>query len=212
MKKSSLLIADDHTLVREGLRRVLAARPDWEICGEADNGREAVALALRLKPDLVILDFAMPELNGLEATRQIRAALPRTEVLMLTMHDADSLVPEALAAGARGFLLKSDAGHALVTAVATLLTHQSYLTPKASELVLQGYLNPGAAPPNPLTARERQVVQLVAEGKSSKEIAAALGISLRTVETHRANIRQKLGLSSSAELVRYAVRNKIVEA
>lgn len=212
MKKARLLIADDHTLVLEGLRRVLEARPDWEICGEADNGRAAVALALRLKPDLVIVDFAMPELNGLEATRQIRAALPGTEVLLLTMHETDSLVRDVLAAGARGFLLKSDAGHALVTAVATLLAHQTYLTPKASALVLHGYLNPVAAPPNPLTARERQVVQLVAEGKSSKEIADALGISLRTVETHRANILQKLELRSSADLVRYAVRNKIVEA
>ena len=191
---------------------MLEARPDWEICGEADNGRAAVALALRLKPDLVIVDFAMPELNGLEATRQIRAALPGTEVLLLTMHETDSLVRDVLAAGARGFLLKSDAGHALVTAVATLLAHQTYLTPKASALVLHGYLNPVAAPPNPLTARERQVVQLVAEGKSSKEIADALGISLRTVETHRANILQKLELRSSADLVRYAVRNKIVEA
>ena len=215
MKKVRLLIADDHALVREGLRRVLEARRDWEVCAEAENGRDAVAKAHTFKPDVVIVDFAMPELNGLEATRQIRATLPHTEVLVLTMHESDALVREVLAAGARGFILKSDAGHALIQAIETLLRHQTYFTPKVSELVLQGYLKPAPAlgeAAGPLTARERQVVQLVAEGKSSKEAADALGVSAKTVESHRANILRKLGLRSAAELVRYAVRNKIVEA
>ena len=215
MNKVRILIADDHALVREGLRRVLETRRDWEVCAEAVNGRDAVAKACACKPDVVIVDFSMPELNGLEATRQIHAALPRTEVLVLTMHETDSLVRDVLAAGARGFILKSDAGHALVEAIETLLLHKPYFTAKVTELVLQGYLNPASAPgeiSSPLTARERQVVQLVAEGKSSKEVADSLGVSAKTVESHRANILRKLGLRSSAELVRYAVRNKIVEA
>ena len=215
MKKVRLLIADDHALVREGLRRVLEARRDWEVCAEAVNGRDAVAKAREHKPDVVIVDFAMPELNGLEATRQIRAALPRTEVLVLTMHQTESLVRDVLAAGARGFILKDDAGHVLIQAVESLLGRKPYFTAKVSELVLQGYLKPAPAagePVGPLTARERQVVQLVAEGKSSKEAAATLGVSAKTIESHRANILRKLGLRSSAELIRYAVRNKIVEA
>ena len=215
MKKVRILIADDHELVRQGLRRVLETRREWEVCAEAQNGRDAVAKAREFKPDLVIIDFSMPELNGLEATRQIRAALPRCEVLVLTMHEAESLVREVLAAGARGFMLKSDAGHSLVQAVETLLRHKPFFTPKVSELVLHGYLNPAPADDEtegPLSPRERQIVQLVAEGKSSKEVADSLGISARTVETHRGNILRKLKLRSVTDLVRYAVRNKIVEA
>lgn len=214
MKKIRLLIADDHALVREGIRRVLEARRDWEVCAEAVHGRDAVAKAREFKPDLAIVDFAMPELNGLEVTRQIRAALPRCEVLILTMHETDSLVRDVLAAGARGFILKCDAGHVLVQAVETLLRHEPFFTAKVSEVVLRGYLHSApeaSAVEGQLTTRERQVVQLVAEGKSSKEIATALGVTAKTVESHRANILRKLGLRSATELVRYAVRHGLVE-
>jgi DNA-binding NarL/FixJ family response regulator len=214
--RARILIADDHELVREGLRKVLGTRPEWEICAEAPTGRQAVELAERIGPDLAILDFAMPELNGLDAARQIRRVSPRTEVLILTMHQTDQLVRDVLAAGARGFILKSDAGRVLVQAVEALLTHQPYFTGKVSELVLRGYLKPedvaaGAADPGPLTPREREILQLVAEGKSNKEVADLLGISPRTAETHRLNLMHKLGLRSAAELVRYAIRNQIIQ-
>lgn len=218
MKRARILIADDHELVREGLRKVLGARPEWTIIGEAANGREAVELACAGKPDLAILDFAMPELNGLDVTRQIRKESPRTEVLILTMHETERLVRDVLAAGARGFILKSDAGRMLVQAVEALLNHKPFFTGKVSEMVLDGFLNPDDAPDgggddaSPLTPREREIVQLVAEGKSSKELADALGISLRTAETHRTNILRKLRLRSVAEVVRYAIRNHIIEA
>ncbi len=215
MKKVRILIADDHELVREGLRRVLESHRDWEVCAEAVNGRDAVEKAREFRPDLAILDFSMPELNGIEVTRQICRILPRTEVLVLTMHETESLVRDVLAAGARGFILKSDAGRVLVQAVETLLQHKPFFTAKVSELVLQGYLNPTQTPGDDdgsLSPRERQIVQLVAEGKSSKEVADALNISVKTVETHRANVLRKLGLRSVSDLVRYAVRNKIVEA
>lgn len=215
MKKVRLLIADDHELVREGLRKVLAARREWEVCAEAVNGREAVDKARQFKPDLAILDFSMPELNGLEAARQIRRELPRTEVLILTMHESDSLVRDVLAAGARGFILKSDAGRVLVQAIETLLNGKPFFTSKVSELVLQGYLNPaepGADEGARLTPREREIVQLIAEGKMSKEIAGLLSISEKTVETHRSNLMRKLDAHSVSDVVRYAIRNKIAGA
>jgi len=212
MTKARILIADDHELVRVGLRRVLGANPDWEICAEAADGREAVELARAQRPDIAILDYSMPQLNGLEATRQIHQAVPDTEVLILTMNNSESLVREVLAAGARGFMLKSDAGHALVHAVESLLRHKPFFTEQVSELMLQGYLSPSGSARGPLTPRERQVVQLVAEGKSSKQISRLLDLSVKTVEAHRANILHKLGLNSVTELVRYAVRNKIIEA
>ena len=215
MKQIRLLIADDHELVREGLRKVLEPRREWEVCGEAANGREAVEKAGQLRPDLVILDFSMPELNGLEAARQIRAALPRTEVIILTMHETDSLVRDVLAVGARGFILQSDAGRVLVQAVEAVLNGKPFFTAKVSEMVLQGYLNPtepGAGEASQLTPREREIVQLIAEGKSSKEIGARLDISEKTVETHRTNLMRKLNLHSVSDVVRYAVRNKIAEA
>jgi DNA-binding NarL/FixJ family response regulator len=196
---------------------VLGARPDWEICGEAANGRQAIALARHTKPDLVIMDFGMPELNGLDAARQIRKDSPRTEILILTMHDTDRLVRDVLAAGVRGFILKSDAGRVLVQAVEAVLNHQPFFTGKVSEMVLEGFLKPGEAAaldedgPGPLTLREREVLQLVAEGKSSKEAADALNISARTIETHRTNIMRKLKLRSATELVRYAIRNQIIQ-
>jgi DNA-binding NarL/FixJ family response regulator len=217
MKNARILIADDHELVRRGLRSTLAEHPGWEVCGEASSGREALEMARRLKPDIAVLDFAMPDLNGLEAARRMRAEIPDTEVLMLTMHETESLVREALAAGVRGFILKSDAGRLLAEAIASLLNHKPFFTGRVSQLILHGYLNPGDRPPadeapaTRLSPREREVVQLIAEGRSTKEVADRLNISPKTAETHRTNIMRKLNLHSVTELVRFAIRNKIVE-
>ena len=218
MKTLQILIADDHELVRKGLRAVLENQPGWKVTGEAVNGRQAVELAKQLCPDVIVLDVTMPELNGLEATRQICKANPKAEVLILTMHESEKLVSEVLAAGAHGYILKADTARLLVTAVESLAQHQPFLSGKVSEVVLSGYLSPGkiqngATVPLPrLTAREREVVQLLAEGKSNKEVAVALGISVKTVDAHRANIMHKLDLHSVTDLVRYAIRNQITEA
>ncbi len=195
---------------------MLAVRTDWQICAEARNGREAVSLSAQLQPNVSILDFSMPELNGLEATRKIRELCPQTEVLILTMHDTDRLVREVLAAGARAFVMKSDAARLLIQAIEALLQHKPFFTGRVSELLLAGYLDPiGKTSPNDnplqLTPREREIVQLIAEGMSNKGIADILGISVKTVETHRANIMSKLDLRSVADLVRYAIRNGIIQ-
>lgn len=217
MKTLRILVADDHEVVREGVRGLVQTRPDWTVCGEATNGREAVEQAGRLAPDVVILDIAMPELNGLEAARRIRKASPRTEVLILTMHRSEELVRQVLAAGARGYLLKSDAGRDLLAAVDAVADHRPFLTPSVAEQVVRGYLAGDAAASesgpseSELTAREREVVQLLAEGKSNKEIATRLDIQTKTVETHRANVMRKLGLHGLSDLVHYAIRNRIVE-
>lgn len=212
MKKLRLLIADDHGMVRRGLRAAIEARPDWEICGEAENGRQAVELARQLRPDLVVLDLTMPELNGLDAARKIRAALPGAHVLIQTMHDSEALAQEVLAVGARGYLLKNDAPEMLVQAIEALAAGRTFFTPKVSDLVMSGLAKPGSdTPRSRLTPRERELVQLLAEGKSNKEAADALGISLNTVETHRKNVMSKLRLRSASDLVRYAIRNKLVE-
>lgn len=218
MKTVRILIADDHDIVREGLMTLLAARADFHVCGEAATGREAVAKARELKPHVVVLDFSMPELNGVEATRQIRAALPDTEVLILTMHDSETLAREVLAVGARGFLLKTRAKHQLVAAVDALAQHQPFFTGNLSAGVLDAFLRPAkdpakaAVPAGRLTPREREVVQLIAEGRTSKDIALELGLSVKTADAHRANIMRKLDLHSVSELVLYAVRNRIVQA
>ena len=211
MSSLRILLADDHEMIRKGLRATIESQPGWTVCGEARTGREAVALARELRPDIVVMDFAMPELNGLEATRQIRAAHPGTEVLILTMHDSERLVHEMLSAGAQGFILKTDAGEFLVAALQALARHKPYFTPKISAVVLQGYLNPETPGGQELTAREREIIQLIAEGKATKEIAEALGISAKTAETHRANLMRKLDLHSTADIVRYAIRNQIVQ-
>ena len=213
-----ILLADDHEVVRRGLCALLRAQPDWEVCGEVGDGRQAVEKAGELKPEVVILDIGMPNLNGLEATRQILKANPHIKVLILTLHDSDQVVQEVLNAGARGFLLKSDAARDLVAAVDALRRGKIYFTPKVASMVLDGYLRRGdksAAPPESasrsrLTPREREVVQLLAEGKSSKEVAVALGLSVKTAETHRSNIMRKLDLHSVSDVVLYAVRNNIV--
>ena len=211
MNRLRILLADDHEMVRKGLRAAIEGHRGWEICGEARTGREAVAKACELHPDIVVMDFAMPELNGLEATRQIRAAVPRTEVLILSMHDSEKLVHEMLAAGAQGYILKTDAGEFLVAALQALAEHKPYLTPKVSAVVLQGYLNPETQESTELTPREREIIQLIAEGQATKEVAEALGISVKTAETHRTNLMRKLDLHSTADVVRYAIRNQIVQ-
>ena len=213
-----ILIADDHEIFRSGVRAILSRQPDLEVVGEAFTGREAVEYARTMKPDLVIMDIGMPELNGLEAARQILKEHPMTEVLVLTMHESDELVRAVLDTGARGYMLKSDASRDLVTAVDSLRRRKPYFTSKVSEMVLTGFLRrgprhdePDDAPRLRLTTRERQIVQLLAEGKSNKEVASCLEIAVKTVETHRGRIMTKLGFSSFGELVRYAVRNRIVE-
>lgn len=211
-----ILVADDHEVVRRGLCALLRNQPEWEVCGEAGDGREAVEKVLTLKPEVVILDIGMPNLNGLEATRQILKTNPRIKVLVLTLHDSDQVVQEVLNAGARGFLLKTDAARDLVAAVEALRRGKTYFTPKVAAMVLDGYLRRenGTAPERParrrLTPREREVVQLLAEGKSSKEVAVVLGLSVKTAETHRSNIMRKLELHSVSDLVLYAVRNNII--
>lgn len=214
--KIRILIADDHDLVRRGLRPLIESEWGWEICGEAKNGREAVAMAEELKPDIVVLDVGMPELNGVDAARQIKRALPGTEILILTGQESEGLVHQILAAGARGYLLKTDAGAQIIPAIKALCEHKPYLTSRAAEVVLESYLTgDGAAKhaaPGGLTPREREIVQLLAEGKSNKEVGADLGISVKTAETHRATIMHKLGFKAFSELVRFAVRNHIVSA
>ena len=211
MESLRILLADDHEMVRKGLRATIEGHPSWEVCGEARNGREAVAKTCELRPHIVVMDFAMPDLNGMEATRQILAAVPSTEVLILSMHDSEKLVHELLAVGARGYLLKTDAGEFLIAAIEALALHKPYFTPKVSAVVLQGYLNPEVQESFDLTPREREIIQLIAEGKATKEVADVLGISFKTAETHRTNLMRKLNLHSTADLVRYAIRNQIIQ-
>src|SRR6266404_5676088 len=213
-----ILVADDHEIVRRGLRALLDDQPNWEVVGEAVSGREAVDKAKQLMPDVAVIDITMPELNGFEATRQILKAAPQTEVLILTMHESEQIVREVLDAGARGYVLKSDAGRDLVAAVEALCQHRTFFSSKIADMLLHAYLRAnqrasGETEParGRLTAREREIVQLLAEGKSNKEVAQALNISIKTAETHRTNIMNKLDLRSITALVRYAVRNNIVE-
>jgi DNA-binding NarL/FixJ family response regulator len=211
-----ILIVDDHAVVRRGVRSLLESQPGWEISGEATTGREAVELAKRLQPDVVVMDLSLPELNGLEATRQILKDSPLSEILVLTMHHSEELARDVLQAGARGYVLKSDADQNLIAAVESLRQHKPFLTSRVTEFVLDDYrrrtdmLDDGL-PRETVTAREREIIQLLAEGKSNKEAASTLGISVKTVEAHRANIMRKLRLHSVSDLVRYAIRNKIAQ-
>ncbi len=211
--KRKILVGDDHEIVRHGLRRLIETQTDWEVCGEAASGREAVEKAQQLQPDVVVLDFSMPELNGVEAARQILKILPRTEIVMLTIHNSERLLREALDAGVRGYVLKSDAMSDVVSAIRSLLQHRTYLSPGLSGTLVSGFMHASAPQPSDrLTPREREIVQLLAEGKSNKEVAECLNISVKTVEVHRAHIMHKLNLASLSDLVHFAIRNKIVEA
>jgi DNA-binding NarL/FixJ family response regulator len=207
-----ILIADDHDVVRSGVRSILEAQEGWEVVGEAETGKEAVDKALATRPHVVVLDYALPVMNGIDATRQIRARVPGAEVLIFTMHDTDALVREVLEAGARGFLLKSDARKFLLAAVESLVAHKPFFTGKVSETLLASYLAKRAETEELLTARERSVIQLIAEGHTNRSMADILSISSKTVETHRASAMRKLNLDTTAALIRYAIRNKIVEA
>ncbi len=213
-----LLVADDHEVIRRGVRSLLGTQPGWEVSGEAASGREAVEKAKQLKPDLVVLDITMPELDGLEATRQILEAVPKTKVLILTMHESEQVMSEVLKAGALGYVLKSDAADNLVPAVKALIHGKPFFTSSVSRMMLKGYLKHSTrsledgSSEKQLSPRERLIVQLLVEGKKNKEIAAALSISIRTAESHRANIMRKLGLHSIVELVRYAINNKMIES
>ena len=214
MKKIRILIADDHDIVRRGLRPLIESEWGWEICGEAKDGREAIALARQLKPDVVVVDVGMPHVSGVEVTREIKHSLPDTEVLAFTGTESETLVHQLFAAGARGCVLKSEAAEHLIPAIKALCEHRPYLASRVSRVVFESYLQGGVAPevtaPGGLTPRECETVKLLAEGNSNKQVAAALGISVKTVETHRAAIMRKLGFSAFSELVRFAVRNHLV--
>lgn len=217
MQEIRVIIADDHEIVRQGVRNLVENEPGMELCGEATNGRDAVELASRVLPDVAILDISMPGLNGIEASRQILKVNQKVRILMFTMHDAEQLVHEVFGAGAKGYLLKSDAGRHLISAVRTVASGSHYFSSRLSEVIFESFLRrdvphlPRESQQKP-SAREREIIQLLAEGKSNKEVATVLGISVKTAETHRAAVMRKLGLHSISELVRYAVRNHIIEA
>jgi DNA-binding NarL/FixJ family response regulator len=213
-EKIRVVIADDHDVVRQGLRAVLKTEPRVEMSGEARTGREAVEKSIKLKPDVVVLDISMPELNGLEATRKIVKDRPETEVLILTVHESEQLVKDILRAGAHGYVLKNDAARDLVAAIVSLSEGKPFFTSSVARMLLRGYLAFTASDKcssGPLTAREREILQLLAEGYSNKEVAAIQGVSVKTAETHRANIMRKLNFRSVCDIVHYAVRNQLIE-
>lgn len=214
-----VLLADDHQMMRRGLRAVIETMEGWQVCGEVSNGRDAVAMVEKLQPEIAVLDMTMPELNGLEATRQIRKLSPATEVLIFTGHETEELVHQVFEAGARSYILKTDGKDQLEAALRSLAAHKPYFTTQIGEILFSRLLQgkkPGAAAEEPttsrLTDREREIVQLLAEGKSNKEVADSLGISVKTAETHRAAVMKKLQLKAFSELVRYAIRNHIISA
>lgn len=217
MKTTRILIADDHPLVRRGLRGLLESRDGWEVCGEASTGPDAVAAAQRLNPDIVIIDLSMPDVNGFESIQRIRSTNPDTHILTLTMHDAEPMFRGAMKAGAQGYVLKSDMDGRLIEAVEALCENRAFFSPSISHTIMEGLFdreghdrNDGEDP-SILTRRQQQVVRLLAEGKSNKEVASMLGISVRTAETHRRQIMIRLGIQSLSELVLFAVRNHLVQ-
>jgi DNA-binding NarL/FixJ family response regulator len=216
MTQIRILIADDHEVVRNGVRDLLNAQPEFKVVCDATNGRDAIKLAEKHKPDVAVIDVSMPDLNGMDATRLIRKLSPETRVLIFSMHETEHLVHEVFNAGAQGYVLKSDAGTHLIAAVKALAAGGHFCSSQLSDVIFSAFLRSGgnlAAPAgDPLTLREREIIQLLAEGKSNKEVAQLLGISVKTAETHRAAIMRKLRLSTFSDLVRYAIRNKIIEA
>jgi DNA-binding NarL/FixJ family response regulator len=210
-----ILIADDHEVIRRGLKTLLSAKPGWVVCAEAATGRDAITKAEQHRPDIAVMDIAMPELNGLEAGRKILKMLPKTEILVFSAHYSDQLVREVIEAGARAYVLKSDADQDLFPAIEALVNHRPFFTAGDAEILINDAFREDSLPMGMkhkhLTSREREVVQLVAEGRSSKEVAGLLGISTKTAETHRANLMRKLELHSAVDVVRYAVRNTIIE-
>lgn len=212
-----IFVADDHEVVRRGICSLLTSHSGWEICGEAADGREAVEKVAQLKPDIVVLDIGMPALNGLEAARQILHNDPHQKIAILSITDSEQVIQEALRAGAKAYILKSDGAKDLMVAIEALQLNRTYFNSRIGQIVLNGFLNMGKMPSKrasilpDLTAREREIVQLLAEGKSTKEVAVTLGVSVKTAETHRSNLMRKLGLHCLSELVLYAVRNNIVQ-
>ena len=207
-----ILLADDHDVLRTGLRALIETRPGWKVVAEARDGLEALKAAETTKPDIVVLDYSMPVMNGLEVARQIRARPRRPEILIFTMHDDDAILREAVLAGVRGYLLKSDAQGHLLEALETLARHEAYVSGQVSGTLLDALLKPGKLQDgSPLTVRERTVVQLIAEGRTSREICPILNIGIKTVETHRASAMRKIGAKTTVDLVRYAIRHRMVE-
>jgi two-component system response regulator NreC len=217
MSSLRILIADDHEVVREGMRALIEREPGWEVCGTAVNGREAVEAAKKLKPAVAVLDMTMPELDGLEALREIKRALPKTEVVIFSAHHSEEVIAQLFDAGAKSYIQKSDASRYLVAAIKSLAEHKPFFTSEVSEILFAKFLSVGSTKKQgrqerTLTNRERDVVRLLVQGNSNKEVAASLGTSIRTAETHRATLMRKLDLDSLAALVRYAIRNNIINA
>ena len=206
-----VLLADDHEIVRQGLR-ILLEREGFQVVGEASDGREAMKLCEMHHPEVAILDLSMPLLNGVDAAREIMKSNPRTKVVLLTMHTEDHLILESLRAGVTGYVLKTKAASELVQALRAVCRGEMFLTQSISRTIVQGFLNNAQAPPNPVSDRERQVLQLVAEGKTTKEIASLLGISVKTAESHRSNLMEKLNIHDTAGLVRYAIKHGLIES
>jgi len=217
MPAPRILVVDDHDIVRQGVCALITSQPGWEVCGEARTGREAIAMAGESRPDIIVMDLLMPDLNGLDAARQIKKKLPLVEILILSGHEDTELIQTVFDAGIRAFIFKSQDRTHLVPAINSLLARKPYLTPRISEVLFSRFENrdTGAAKETradaALTAREREIIQLLAEGRSNKEVASSLDISIKTVETHRASIMRKLGIDRLSDLVRYAIRKKIIE-
>lgn len=209
--KTRVLVVDDHEMIRRGVISLVQSDKGLTVCGEAENGQSAITKAESTRPDVVLMDITMPLMNGLEATRKIKQKLPDTEIVILTVHDSDQMIRESIRAGALSYVLKVDGGQAIVDAINAAARHESYLTPRAAAALMRDAVA-GARDNGPLTARETQVLELIADGKNSHEIGALLGISHKTSDVHRANLMRKLELRSISELVRYAIRNKLVEA
>src|ERR1700731_192713 len=217
MRRLRILVADDHEVMGTGVRALIEQEPGWQVCGTATNGQEAVDAARKLKPDVVILDRTRPELDGLEALREIKRALPNTEVVIFSAHHSEEIIGQLFEAGAKSYIQKSDAGRYLVAAIKSIAEHKPFFTSEISQILFAKFLSGSAGKKqngqeHSVTARERDVVRLLAGGNSNKEVANSLGISIRTAETHRATLMRKLGLESLAALVRYAIRNHIIDA